>query len=1133
MERYFSAYALLTNNTLHASESSHLNFLQLAHLCEMALVETYRLAPVINGHAGKELSPVEVALQIAASHTWNKNKPPEFLYTVHELIKKHTAQSPLAEAVNSWDGSLTYQELDELSDLLIGTLHRGLIEAGTVVPLCFEKSKWTIVTILAVMKIGAAFLLLDPSHPAARLQYMIETVKADVVLCSPLYAQHEAFTDLRRLIVDESTTKVANGHVWYRTYPKGDPRAALYIMFTSGTTGMPKGFTIEHRAFCSSALTRASIIQRDEKSRVLQFAAFTFDPCMEDMLTTLMVGGCICIPNENQRINDLAKCIRDLNANFLNVTPGVSDLLEPQDVPGLKILLLSGESMKERHIEKWSPHLQLINGYGPSECCIKCAVNPKMIPGTKPNNIGRPVGSSLWIVNPSNLENISPIGAEGELLIEGPTLARGYLQQNATKSFVEAPSWLKIFRNDSTARIYKTGDLAIYREDGSIDFIGRRDTQAKINGQRIELGEIESLISKVTEQKYQAIVEVIPLKDEQQPMLIATIAHAEASSGTRPLEEKYVIQSTPDFAQLAEGLSHQLAKWLPRYMIPSLFLPIRSIPLTIHGKTDRKLLRSELAELHRNSVFCFTKGADESVDAPLSSQEEVLLKLWSQVLKADIPNKRKDLDFFQLGGDSFTAIRLVTAARRVDLHLTVADILQNLRLSNQAQVIASLKDETAAIPIEPFSLTGENLEGLLNAVAEQSSLNCSAVEDVYPCTPLQSYWVDYALSHPGELQALWVYSVPTSVNISKLRRAWEKVVSAIPILRARAIELSGRYLQVISNDKPVWEEWTSLQDFLKQRAPGDFRLGQPLTSSAVILDHASNQQYFALASHHSAWDGWSKQIVFQRLGEFYIDTEFFAPKSTPLTHLLRQIQVTNVDVHRNFWASQLSEVSLAPFFHKPANEPARARSYSFNVLFSAKDCIDSITLPTVVQAAWALVVHQKSSSDAVLLTVLLSGREFPLPGVDEIIAPTVAQIPLRISIDRQDTVTTWLQSIQGRLIGTIPFMHADWDIFRSQLGNNVRQAWESSPLVVIHSVSEHQVDDEALPLGLKQVVRVFTHNIPFTVECYVGSETVKTDIFYDETVFSPTLVQDLCGRFETFFQHILAAGNSTVHSLLS
>ncbi|KAF2158041.1 acetyl-CoA synthetase-like protein [Myriangium duriaei CBS 260.36] len=1016
----------------------------------MTLVETYSHALATNGIAAKDQPSLqELALQIAASHTWNKSKAPEYFYTVHGLIKERTRSSPLAEAVNSWDGSLTYQELDKLSDLLTVTLRNESIEVGTVVPLCFEKTKWTIVTILAVIKIGAAFLLLDPSHPAARLDYMIKTVEANVVLCSPQHSGHEAFADLRRVIVGESTFEVANGQMRQTTHPKEDPRAALYLMFTSGTTGIPKGFTIEHRAFCSSALARASIIKRDEKSRVLQFAAFTFDPCMEDMLTTLMVGGCICIPNENERLNDLAKCIRDLDANFLNVTPGVSDLIEPEDIPGLKILLLSGESMKERHIEKWSPHLQLINGYGPSECCIKCAVNPQMIPGTKPNNIGRPVGSSLWIVNPSNLEEILPVGAEGELLIEGPTLARGYLQQNATKSFVEAPSWLKVFRNDPSARVYKTGDLAIYHEDGNIDFIGRRDTQAKINGQRIELGEIESLISKVTEQKYRAIVEVIALKEEQEPTLIAAVSHAEVSSGTRPTEGKNVTQPTPSFAQLAKVLSQELASWLPRFMIPSLFIPIRSIPLTIHGKTDRKLLRLELAELDRSLVDFSAEAVNESVDMPLSRQEEALLKVW-----------------------------------------------------RQAQVVKSLKGETETVAVEPFSLMEGDPEDLLEIVVEQTSLDRSAVEDVHPCTPLQSYWIEYTLSHPGEVHALWAYAVPMSIDISSLKRSWEKVVSEVPILRARAIQSSDRYLQVISKDKPICEEYASLQDFLEEKSPRNFRLGQPLTSSAIILDHASNQQYFALTSHHSAWDGWSKKIVFQRLGELYNDPESLPRTSTPLPHLLRQVQATDIDSNREFWTSQLSNVKLASFFHKPANEPAVARSYSFSVSFPATD-------------------------------LLLSGREFPLPGVEEIIAPTVAQIPLRISIDKQTTVATWLGDIQNRLISSIPYMHTDWDIFRTQLGDDVRQAWESSPLVVIHSVTDRQEDDDFLPLGLQQVERVFAHKIPFTVECYVSSESVKTDIFYDEMVFSPSVVKVLCGRFETVIQRILASGGNTVHSLLS
>ncbi|KAJ8114204.1 hypothetical protein OPT61_g3860 [Boeremia exigua] len=1105
--------------------------LHLARLCEMSSTRESSQSSTGSVDYVGDCSSADSSLEIAASHTWNKNRPPEILLSVHQCIKKRTMQSPHADAINSWDGNLTYGELDELSDLMIGTLRQRSVRAESVVPLCFEKSKWTVVAILAVMKMGAAFLLLDPSHPAARLKYMMEVVKADVVLCSPLYARHEAFTEVRRLVVDESAFNIANEKLDDCPNPDIDPHTALYIMFTSGTTGMPKAFTIEHSAFCSSALARASIISRDDKSRVLQFAAFTFDPCMEDMLTTLMVGGCICIPNENERVNNLAKCIRDLNANFINITPGVSDLLEPQDVPSLKILLLSGESMKESHIEKWSPHLQVINGYGPSECCIKCAVNPNMVPGTKPNNIGHPVGSSLWIVDPSNLENILPIGTEGELLIEGPTLARGYLQQNATKSFVEAPNWLKSFRNDARARVYKTGDLATYRQDGTIDFIGRRDTQAKINGQRVELAEIESLIFKITNRKHRAVVEVMSLRNEQQPILIASIASAEAPGG---ISREGNLFSPPrtDFTQLVEALPKELATWLPRFMIPSLFLPLQCIPLTIHGKTDRGILRSELAKLDRKSAMRFTNRADVPVGSPLSSQEEELLELWAQVLGVRDYDRQRNLNFFQLGGDSFAAIRLVTAARHKNLHLTVADILQNPQLSHQACRAVPLEFDTQTAAIKPFSLSGVGVEELLSSVATQCSLDKSAIEDIYPCTPLQSYWIEYTLSHQDELQALWVYQVPRSVDISRLQRAWEGVVSENPILRSRAVKVNGRYMQAAIDEKVVWEEWTSLNNFLAQRTPHNFYLGQPLTRPAIIVDKINGEQYFALVSHHSAWDGWSRNIVFQRLADFYMDAAFCAPKVTPFTRLLRQVQLTNDESYHRFWSSQLSNLTLTPFFQKPANQPTEAKAYSFKLSIPRTDRLGSITLSTVVQAAWALVVHERSSTDDVVLTVLLSGREFPLVGVEEIVAPTVAQVPLRISIDRQATVNDWLQDIQRRLIGIIPFMHADWEIFRTQLGNEVRQAWESSPLLVIHPISEGESENTDFPLGLKQVERRFAHKIPFTIECYVESTMITTDIFYDEKVFGPTVMHKLCGRFETFMRQIIAAHNGVLEDLM-
>jgi hypothetical protein len=338
-------------------------------------------------------------------------------------------------------------------------------------------------------------------------------------------------------------------------------------------------------------------------------------------------------------------------------------------------------------------------------------------------------------------------------------------------------------------------------------------------------------------------------------------------------------------------------------------------------------------------------------------------------------------------------------------------------------------------------------------------------------------------------------------------------------------------MQSISNAENEWEEWDSLQEFLKHRTPHKFRLGQPLTRSAVIVDPISNEQFFALTSHHSAWDGWSKKMFLQRLNDCYNDEGSPALTTTSFSQLLGKVHVTDEELHRRFWESQLSNLNLTPFYQNPVEKPAQPKAYNFNLSYTSTGRVRSITMSTIVQAAWALVVHESSPSDSVILTVLLSGREYPLPGVEEIVAPTVAQIPLRVSIDLQMKVVAWLESIQQRLISAIPFMHTDWNLFRTQLGTDVQQAWESSPLIVIHPVSEDGPENETLPLGMKQVERIFSHKIPFTVECYVSSTTVKTDIFFDETVFSSTAVQTLCGHFKTYFHRILDPENNTMHSV--
>lgn len=243
---------------------------------------------------------------------------------------------------------------------------------------------------------------------------------------------------------------------------------------------------LEHRGFATSFRAGAISMGIDSSSRSYQFSNFTFDLSIEDIISPLIAGGTVCVPSESDRVNNLAGSMRDLNANWANLTPSVAALLNPEDVPSLKTLVLGGEALRQDIVDKWARHLVLLNGYGPSESSVTCAISRPLEKGADPKNVGRGSACHLWVTDAVDNDRLAPIGAVGELLIEGPTLARGYLNDavKTAASFIEGPSWASRFEPQANAprRMYRTGDLVRYAADGTLIFVGRKDTQIKLHG---------------------------------------------------------------------------------------------------------------------------------------------------------------------------------------------------------------------------------------------------------------------------------------------------------------------------------------------------------------------------------------------------------------------------------------------------------------------------------------------------------------------------------------------------------------------------------------------------------------------------------------------------------------------------
>lgn len=298
---------------------------------------------------------------------WNSTVPITITQLVHEKFDLQVQSHPTATAVCAWDGEFTYEELNRLSSLLAVQLRDAGVITGVVVPLYFEKTKWTSVAMLGVLKSGAAFALLDSSLPEQRLKTICDELGSSIMLSS-IYCMPSS-RRLSDLVIPVGDYLSSNSEVINSLERDFQPSSSLmYVVFTSGSTGKPKGIEVTHENFCSAFYHQIPLFDLTEDSRILDFASHSFDVTIHNVFAAILTGGCVCVPHDDQRKSNLAGAIQSFSATFVNLTPSVLRLLDPMTVPSLQTVVSLGEALTAKDAFRWHERCRLVNTYGPSEC---------------------------------------------------------------------------------------------------------------------------------------------------------------------------------------------------------------------------------------------------------------------------------------------------------------------------------------------------------------------------------------------------------------------------------------------------------------------------------------------------------------------------------------------------------------------------------------------------------------------------------------------------------------------------------------------------------------------------------------------------------------------------------------------
>ncbi|KAE8417931.1 hypothetical protein BDV36DRAFT_309038 [Aspergillus pseudocaelatus] len=963
------------------------------------------------------------------------------------------------------------------------------LTSDSVVPIIFKKSKWAVVAMLGVLKVGAAFAMLDPSYPTKRLVDICQDVDANVIVCSEeLYVGAPG----RTLVIGDY-------NIERPTYSAVQPvktssHDAAYVVYTSGSTGAPKGIIIEHGSFCTNSIASSQAQNLDRSSRVLQFASYAFDVSVHECLTPLLLGGCVCIPSESQRVNSLKQAIRSLMVNWMELTPSVARLYQPEDVPTVKTLVMGGEPMLPTDISRWEGKLRFVCAYGPAECTIVSTVQSCV---QDLGNIGLSPGGTCWIASKDNHHRLMPIGCIGELIIGGPIVGRGYLKQPrlTANAFLTNPEWASLFHLNETHRFYKTGDLVRYNFDGTIAYIGRKDTQVKLNGQRVELGEVEH---QARQHFCDAVIAAeVAAPAGRKPTLILFIAprqeysvHMDCTMLLRP--------PSAVFRRQAQATRAHLQKVLPRHMIPTAYIALLAIPISRTGKVDRKILREAIKCVSENDFRAYyLTPHNDMINSPSTPVRDQLRRLFSAALGLPEGKIGPNDSFFQLGGDSVSAIRLVGDARDLGLQMTVESLFKQ-------QTISKLEDCThqasgSIVPsIPPFSLLDLLSKATYIAQAsEQCSVFPEQIEDIYPCTPLQEALMAYTSKRPGAFQAQFRFRLPQKLDMLRLKEAWKIVIAANPILRTRIIHSDIGALQVVLHlEEPI--QWDLFCDV--NESPGPLMsYGVPLVNLAVMNDtEGKSRRTFCLTMHHAIFDGWSYPLILGAVEGAY---KHMNAVQRPFTPFIKHILSWNYESTKDFWCSEFRDMQAVPFPVAPLTlghmaNPITTTHRHIHVAAWLSGCY---TPSTIIQLAFAMLIAWRTGSMDVVFGLTVAGRNAPVAGVHKTTGPTIATFPLRTILHGRLNVADSLVLMQTHITRLIPFEQTG--LRRIKLfGSETASACQFQSLLVIQSATNRQPPKILIECPTNVYEQLKFSTCPLTLVCELGTQTLSIKAVFNNAV---------------------------------
>lgn len=953
---------------------------------------------------------------------------------LHELVEltagEHPRRTAFEFASSIHDGQLvstswTYQELDAEGNKIAHLLLAHGVQQGSLVGVCFDKCPEASFAMLGILKAGCAFVAIDPSAPSARQVFIVEDSDAQVVLS--MSAQSAKFCESIQVPVlnlDKTLTT---------QFPKSrpqlsraiDPQNRSYCLYTSGTTGTPKGCELTHENAVQALLSfqRLFADHWDETSRWLQFASFHFDVSVLEQYWSWSVGICVVSAPRDIIFEDLANSIRTLDITHIDLTPSLAQILHPDDVPSLckGVFITGGESLKQEILDVWGPKSVIYNGYGPTEATIGCTMYPRVPANGKPSNIGPQfdnVGS--YVLQP---DTDIPVlrGGVGELCVSGKLVGKGYL--NSPELTEERFAYLSRFGE----RVYRTGDLVRILHDGAFDFLGRADDQVKLRGQRLEIGEINSVIRQSRKDFTDVATLVLKHPQQQKEQLVSFVVIGNRSPravGVLPFEGSRLSE--------AKEACHDK---LPPYMIPTHFVPLASMPLNINNKADAKQLKQIYESLSNSDLqkLSTALGGAQS----WTKQEERLRQVFAQALHISEESIDKESSFYELGMDSISVIGVSRALKDAGfVTASAATILRHASIGRLAKVVssssASMEHNGSLISAQQAISAAQHR--CRRVVARALAADPQDIEALAPCTALQQGMIArYLDSDDGLYFNVFKFELHQTVDILRLRHAWDNVYQNTQILRTAFANTEEGYVQVVFRGTTLpWHKHNtatvSEATYMHEARQNWLAANRAELSRPFELHVISTLEQLTLVAHifHGLYDGNSIELLCEGVRKAYED-EAIEVNDVPTFHeALPYGPLRIVEGAQQFWQSHLTSTSsrrLLPLSEEPAQGTVIVtRDLEPNEAYNRIRKELKVTAQAIAQACWMHVLQEYVGMPTTT-GMVVSGRNIELEHADQVIGPMFNTIPYSQRTQSGDTWASLISRAHEFNTAALPYQH--------------------------------------------------------------------------------------------------------------